>query len=386
MKRRLLAMLLAGVMILSTGCSANVSVDPDTGVVKIDGVPINELMKEYDTGEATEDEKDQDEEDEEEADEIEEEEAVDESYENLAGGLKVTYPEDFDNIIGIFDVDSGEVGPGIYFTYFDYYGITEDWYNEASKDGEPSNEDWEIIENAYVNLTTVMAIDDDRELDELIEYYNDAAGEELTEDDFKKLKTVDGCTFYRCYAYEGEGIDNLEDDFREEYEILNAAMDDVLGTAEYFIPGNIYDDLIGKKLEFTTKDIDGNEITSEEIFSEHKITVLNVWATWCFWCVDELPELNEINEDLADKDCAVVGLVGDGTDRETIKEAKKILKENGDEYLNILPWDDFSKDLPMEGWPTTFFVDSEGTIVAEPVIGARVNSYKETIDKLLKGE
>ena len=41
MKRRLIAILMAGVMVLATGCSANVSVDPDTGVLSIDGKPVN---------------------------------------------------------------------------------------------------------------------------------------------------------------------------------------------------------------------------------------------------------------------------------------------------------------------------------------------------------
>ena len=48
MKRRLIAILMAGIMMLTTGCSANVSVDPDTGVVSIDGRPVNEIMKELD--------------------------------------------------------------------------------------------------------------------------------------------------------------------------------------------------------------------------------------------------------------------------------------------------------------------------------------------------
>ena len=48
MKKRLIAILMAGVMVLATGCSANVSVDPDTGVVSVNGMPVNELMKDLD--------------------------------------------------------------------------------------------------------------------------------------------------------------------------------------------------------------------------------------------------------------------------------------------------------------------------------------------------
>ena len=81
-----------------------------------------------------------------------------------------------------------------------------------------------------------------------------------------------------------------------------------------------------------------------------------------------------------------MGLVGDGTDEDTIKEAKQLLKENGDEYLNILPWDDaLTEDFPMDsGWPTSFFVDREGKIVSYPVVGASVDTYEEVIDQILK--
>ena len=48
MKKRVFAALLAGLMVFSTGCSMNVDVDPETGVVNVDGVPVNELMKDLD--------------------------------------------------------------------------------------------------------------------------------------------------------------------------------------------------------------------------------------------------------------------------------------------------------------------------------------------------
>ena len=141
----------------------------------------------------------------------------------------------------------------------------------------------------------------------------------------------------------------------------------------------------GRKVEFTAKDIDGNEITSEELFSRHEVTMVNVWATWCGWCIYELPELERINARLADKDCAIVGLLGDGTDNATIEAGRQLLKENGCTYLNLLPWDDaLTDDFPItQGWPTSFFVDREGRIAFDPVIGAETDRYEACIDTIL---
>lgn len=142
----------------------------------------------------------------------------------------------------------------------------------------------------------------------------------------------------------------------------------------------------GKKIEFTTTDFDGKKITSEELFAEHEVTMVNVWATWCFWCVDEMPELNKINKRLAKKDCAIVGLLGDIDDDDTLEEAEQILKDNNVTYLNILPWkgaveEDFNMD---EGWPTSFFVDRDGYIIGDPIVGASTDEYEKRIDEILK--
>lgn len=46
MKRRIIALLLACTMLLSSGCSANVAID-ENGKVTIDGVPVEEFAEEY---------------------------------------------------------------------------------------------------------------------------------------------------------------------------------------------------------------------------------------------------------------------------------------------------------------------------------------------------
>ncbi len=377
MKKKILALLLAGVMVLSTGCSANVSVDPDTGVVYVDGVPANEILKELNQNDSDE-----------EADTADDEDVSDAVVEEFKGGIRIKYPDAFIDAKGMIGGNSFELedGTGVYVTNFSYTGATEEWVNEHIFIEEPAPEDREKYSKSKADFTYVLSIDDNRGLDELGEIVEEA-GDDFDAKDYTEIAKAEDCTFFRYTKADKIGSENLDKEFKEEFDTLYDMFDDILKNAEYFKPVKPYSDIIGKKIEFTTTDIDGNPVTSDEIFSQNEVTMVNVWATWCYWCVDELPQLNEINERLAKKNCAIVGIVGDGTDEDTVAEAKQLLKENGDEYLNILPWEGaLTDDFPMtEGWPTSFFVDSEGRIASKPVIGANVKAYEKVVDDILKG-
>lgn len=311
------------------------------------------------------------------------------NVEEYDGGIRIAYPDDFINTKGLLDVYSSimDDDSGVYMTYFNYTGVTEEWVEEAFNVEEPSPEDEEKYGNSVATLTYVFAIDGNRGVDELIDYLNeDNPDITLTKESFKEIGKAEDCTFFRMYEFDKMQAENLEEGFKEEFEALYDELGELLEKAEYFKPVPPFEGLVGTKIEFETTDIDGNPITSDEIFSKHEVTMVNVWATWCTWCIYELPELNEINKRLEAKDCAIVGLVGDGTDEGTIAEAKQLLKENGDEYLNILPWDGALTDaFPMDqGWPTSFFVDREGKIVSTPVVGAAIETYEMVIDQILE--
>ena len=386
MKKRMIAVLLACTMLVFAGCSANVSVDPDTGVVSVDGTPVNELMKDLDpdmlkeSGETDENNTDEGSID-----------KIDDGVTEYEGGLRITYPDEFKNAAGVVTAFSGDLERGIYVTELEYCGVTEEWINEAIEIDDPDPEDVQKYKDTQTVLTYVASIDGDRDKEALEEVLRDNLPDEekdtFSGKDLKELCKVDDCTFYRVYTFDKRRVENLDEDFAEEYNKLYDMLDEILENAEYFKPVSPFADMIGRKIEFTTTDLDGNEISSEEIFSKNKVTMINVWATWCHWCVEELPDLNEMNEQLAKKDCAIIGLLGDGTDEESIKEGKQILKENGVTYLNILPWEGaIEEEFKMESWPTSFFVDSEGTIIELPVIGASMEAYEETFDLILNAD
>ena len=136
----------------------------------------------------------------------------------------------------------------------------------------------------------------------------------------------------------------------------------------------------GDLISFTTKDLDGNEIRSEDLFRGHELTMLNVWATWCGPCKGELPELGKLAREFEAKNCQIVGICLDGD--EEADTAKKLLEEAGAEYFNITAPENMLEVLPVTSIPTTYFVDSEGHVVGERIVGAYVNEYSKRLEEL----
>ena len=88
---------------------------------------------------------------------------------------------------------------------------------------------------------------------------------------------------------------------------------------------------------FEGKDLDGNEIKSDELFSGNAVTVVNFWFTTCSPCVGELSELNALNKKLSGKGGSLIGINSftlDG-DEAAISEAKAVLKKKDASYRNV---------------------------------------------------
>ena len=141
----------------------------------------------------------------------------------------------------------------------------------------------------------------------------------------------------------------------------------------------------GTGISFKTTDLDGNAVDSKELFAKNKVTMINIWGTYCGPCIEEMPELEKISKEYADKGAAVVGLVVDVSEGNDSKlaDAKDIIKDTGVTYLNIKAWDGFKDQLSAPGTPTTYFVDSNGNLIGDPVVGANVMKYRQTLEELL---
>ncbi|MBR1418068.1 MAG: TlpA family protein disulfide reductase [Synergistaceae bacterium] len=137
-------------------------------------------------------------------------------------------------------------------------------------------------------------------------------------------------------------------------------------------------------IEFEAKDLDGNVISSKELFKANKITMVNLWGLWCPYCVRETGELAELHKKFQAKGCGIIGIEHEPKyDEDTLNSARKFLKDEGVTYPNVLMPDGVTVLESVMGYPTSFFVDSQGKILGEPIIGAQVDKYEPTLDALL---
>ena len=141
---------------------------------------------------------------------------------------------------------------------------------------------------------------------------------------------------------------------------------------------------------FEGKDLDGNTVKSDELFSGNAVTVVNFWFTTCNPCVGELAELDALNKELAEKGGALIGVntfTLDG-DEAAISEAKDVLAKKGATYQNVY----FDSDgeagkftTNIFAYPTTYVVDRSGNIVGEPIVGAVTGKAQaEALQKLIE--
>ena len=140
---------------------------------------------------------------------------------------------------------------------------------------------------------------------------------------------------------------------------------------------------------FEGKDLDGNTVKSDELFSANAVTVVNFWFTTCNPCVGELAELDALNKELAEKGGSLIGVntfTLDG-DEAAISEAKDVLAKKGATYQNVY----FNSDgeagkftTNIFAYPTTYVVDRNGNIVGDPIVGAITEKNQaETLQKLI---
>ena len=111
------------------------------------------------------------------------------------------------------------------------------------------------------------------------------------------------------------------------------------------------------------KDFELQALTGEMVsLSDYKGKpfLVNFWATWCPPCVQEMPLLQEISDEYADE---LVVLAVNGGD------SMELIQTFADAYSYTLtflvdPENSLSVKYGVRGFPTSFFIDSDGYIQA----------------------
>ena len=247
-----------------------------------------------------------------------------------------------------------------------------------------------LSENAELWEKVFMAADKGMTMQEDGKNYGDflldtveAAKEQFTDKEYAWLKES---------ATEISDIENKLTELEEKYpEIMQKSMDGDMSMPAGSDTSTPPDDGSMQKFPaFEGKDLDGNTVKSDELFSANAVTVVNFWFTTCNPCVGELSELDALNKELAKKGGALIGvntftLDGDET---AISEAKDVLAKKGATYQNVY----FDSDgeagkftTNIFAYPTTYVVDRSGNIVGEPIVGAITEKKQaETLQKLIE--
>ena len=247
-----------------------------------------------------------------------------------------------------------------------------------------------LSENAELWEKLFMAADKGMTMQEDGKNYGDflldtveAAKEQFTDKEYAWLKES---------ATEISNIENKLTELEEKYpEIMQKSMDGDMSMPAGSDTSTPPDDGSMQKFPaFEGKDLDGNTVKSDELFSGNAVTVVNFWFTTCNPCVGELAELDALNKELAEKGGSLIGVntfTLDG-DEAAISEAKDVLAKKGATYQNVY----FDSDgeagkftTNIFAYPTTYVVDRSGNIVGEPIVGAITEKKQaETLQKLIE--
>ena len=246
-----------------------------------------------------------------------------------------------------------------------------------------------LSENAELWEKVFMAADKGMTMQEDGKNYGDflldtveAAKEQFTDKEYAWLKES---------ATEISDIENKLTELEEKYpEIMQKSMDGDMSMPAGSDTSTPPDDGSMQKFPaFEGKDLDGNTVKSDELFSGNTVTVVNFWFTTCNPCVGELAELDALNKELAEKGGSLIGVntfTLDG-DEAAISEAKDVLAKKGATYQNVY----FDSDgeagkftTNIFAYPTTYVVDRSGNIVGDPIVGAITEKKQaETLQKLI---
>ena len=246
------------------------------------------------------------------------------------------------------------------------------------------SENAELWEKVFMAADKGMTLQEDgKNYGEFLLDTIEGAKDQFTDEEYEMLKES---------ATEISNIENKLTELENKYpEIMQKSMDgDMSVPAGSDITNPPDDGSMQKFPAFEGKDLDGNTVKSDELFSGNAVTVVNFWFTTCNPCVGELAELDALNKELAEKGGSLIGVntfTLDG-DEAAISEAKDVLAKKGATYQNVY----FDSDgeagkftTNIFAYPTTYVVDRSGNIVGEPIVGAITEKKQaETLQKLIE--
>ncbi|MBO4903042.1 MAG: TlpA family protein disulfide reductase [Lachnospiraceae bacterium] len=144
-------------------------------------------------------------------------------------------------------------------------------------------------------------------------------------------------------------------------------------------------------LQFTLEDLDHNSVSMKDLISPNKVTILNFWGTFCGPCINEMPELGKLERKYKDQGIEIIGVTGDlidlngNVDEGLIDDARDIVQQTGVTYPILIPTSEIMNYAQLEAYPTTFFVNADGELLTDPIVGSYSGSdWEQMIQEMLE--
>lgn len=308
------------------------------------------------------------------------------SYEYPYMGLKAVLPDelkkqmDDSDVVMITSEDWTEDMSGIKYAFLHWDKLTEEQKNEEVNMLGTGFEDW-LASIERIGTLGVYSTD-------------------VVED----LDSITGCTEHKELGTSADGkfkyylsINKAaESELTDEIEKIKTTITDMTpfnpNQSAFDEPSENSDPDATTVGSFETTDIEGNAYT-EKVFSDYDLTLVNAFTTWCSPCVNEMPELEKLYEEMKDQGVGVVGMVLDtvndnGETDEAVVEKAKVLKEKtGVTYPLLIPdaGNLNGRISGIQSFPESFFVDKDGNIVGEAIMGSNdLEGWKEAVEKELE--
>lgn len=135
-------------------------------------------------------------------------------------------------------------------------------------------------------------------------------------------------------------------------------------------------------IDIAAKNADGGEISLKSVVENrrNKYVLLDFWASWCGPCMGEVPHLKKTYDEFRKKGFEIYGVSFD----EDRGDWLGAVEQNDMNWLHVSEVKGFdnqaAKDYAIQGIPSNFLIDGQGTIVAKNLRG---EALYEKISELL---